>query len=323
MRRLLVLIIPLAMALCLSSIFAAYSYYTTPSLSSPARFALNSTSVSPTSLSPDLEAGVLSFLSSSTERVVITPSSSSPLPSWAILPYAENMTFSLSWGSLRLWNASVSPGLLNGTRVYAFISSSSPSGSQSVLAFEGRMVNSSNSTLITFEREGDRVEALLGKSVLWSGNGKLTFSPEIEVSAEKGALVLLHVNYVSVTAVRSMEWLKVQNALRSFLYSMGSYPLFLLAVVERRRIAQDLAIPFAAAAVTLLLAAAVAFSLGREALANSLSVYAYYALIAAVVAAAARAWIEGRRKNRKEKADKKEGEEKSEESRGAPSRYSR
>ncbi len=36
--------------------------------------------------------------------------------------------------------------------------------------------------------------------------------------------------------------------------------------------------------------------LNDEALANSLSVYAYYALVAAVVAAAARAWVEGRRK---------------------------
>jgi hypothetical protein len=175
---------------------------------------------------------------------------------------------------------------LNGTRAYVFIYSSlSSSGHQSVLAFEGMRVNSSNSTLITFEREGDRVEVFLGKSVLWSGKGKLTFSPEIEVSAEKGALVLLHVNYVSVTAVRSMEWLKVQNALRSFLYSMGSYPLFLIAAIERRRIVQDPAIPFAAVAVGLLLAAAVAFSLGAGALANSLSVYAYFALLVAVAAA--------------------------------------
>ena len=132
-------------------------------------------------------------------------------------------------------------------------------------------------------------------------------SPLLLVKAEKGAQVLLMLNYVSFWDEASLWAQRAGAAERAFALSFPfSFVPLAVAAVEWRRtlmgmkwavsaLGANLAAPFAVAAVGLLLAAAVAYSLSDVWLADSVSVYAYLALVAAVVAAA----IDERRKGRK------------------------
>ncbi len=92
--------------------------------------------------------------------------------------------------------------MVNGSRLYLTVA---PSSSGNVLVLpNGESANVSSSLTMTFEREGRGFKAFLGNASLFSVQGEVAFSPQIRVQAEKGASVLLRVNYVSASSTTFM-----------------------------------------------------------------------------------------------------------------------
>jgi len=335
------LLVALLVSLAISSVVAYSSFSSSPAYSSPKRLALSAEdfSVSPPFLSPDYGSGVLSFVANSALNATL--STPRALPE-ANSTSREEVNFSVYWGYLFRWSISISPGYVNGSAAAGNAGGSrlwiSVVPSEAVPSQEGEVViglvgpggvpkedvrvlaNASGSLpVLSFAYARGRLVVAEGNRTLASfPASSFSPSPLLLVEAEKGAPVLLTLNYVSFWDEASLWAQRVGAAERAFALSFPfSFVPLAVAAVEWRRalkgmrwivraLGANLAAPFAVAAVGLLLAAAVAYSLINFSLADSLSVYAYLALVAAVVAAA----IDERRKG------KRSGEEGDEEREG-------
>ena len=339
------LLVALLVSLAISSVVAYSSFSSSPAYSSPKRLALSAEdfSVSPPFLSPDYGSGVLSFVANSALNATL--STPRALPE-ANSTSREEVNFSVYWGYLFRWSISISPGYVNGSaaagnaggsRLWISVVPSKAAPSQEgevVIGLAGpggvpkgdvSLANASGSLpALSFAYAGGRLVVAEGNRTLASfPASSFSPSPLLLVEAEKGAPVLLTLNYVSFWEEASLLAQRVGAAERAFALSFPlSFVPLAVAAVERRRalrgmrwavraLGANLAAPFAVAAVGLLLASAVAYSLSDVWLADSLSVYAYLALVAAVVAAAVDEWRKGKRRGG-EGDEEREGRKRSE-----------
>jgi len=301
----------LLLCLALASSLYAYALYSFSPVSSPSVYSYPvssfriSSSSSPSSspfplASSDYEAGVLSFASNSALNVTLSPASSPP-PNLTTPPYLANLTFSLYWGYLFRWSFYVSPGSLSGEAVsVAFVplnSSSSPSPLARVLVNGRAVANASGSATLTFSYDSvkERLRLLEGNSTLATWSGSFSPSPSVGVRAEKGAPVLLNLNYVSLSSERDYALARAQRAATYFAYGLLSLPLLVAVAVEWEPFSSlfSRALYFAEARLTKYFALAALvlggaagtyeYALRDEPLANDFALAAYFALLVAVL----------------------------------------
>ncbi len=299
----LAVIVALLLALAVSYGLSYRAYSSLPSRSNATAVPLSSFSVSPSRFSGYYDHGILSFISESASDISISPSNSTSSPS--LLPsssspssYFSNITFSLYWGYLFRWNFSVSPGYVNGSRLYLCVvpASNLPSENASLLYGGKRLsANLSGSLTLLFSSTPSSTSVLLdGNETLLTLKAPLSPSPQINVSADRGALVLLHVNYVTLSYAKSFQEQRASTARSSFLYSfIPSLAVFEAVAVERKRayLVSRSALLFAERRLLLPLSvlflasggAASYFLLkGLSTPANDAALVAYFSLVAAV-----------------------------------------
>jgi len=324
----------LLLSLALASSLYAYALYSFSPVSSPSvysypvsSFRVSSSSSSPFPLpSSDYEAGVLSFASNSALNVTLSPASSPP-PNLTTPPYLANLTFSLYWGYLFRWSFYVSPGSLGGEAVsVAFVpfnSSSSPSPLARVLVNGRAVANASGSATLTFSYDSvkERLRLLEGNSTLATWSGSFSPSPSVGVRAEKGAPVLLNLNYVSLSSERDYAPARAQRAATYFAYGLLSLPLFVAVAVEWEPFSSlfSRALSFAEVRLTKYFALAALvlggaagtyeYALRDEPLANDFALAAYFVLLVAVLLELLKVDREVRRGGRSEGRDGRKNRE--------------
>ncbi|WP_449462577.1 hypothetical protein PQ610_00545 [Tardisphaera miroshnichenkoae] len=323
-------VIAFLLALAVSYAVSYLSYSSIPVRSNATTTPL-SFSISPPSFSRYYDHDILSFLSNSPTVVTMSPSNFTAPSS----PSFYNLTFSLYWGYLFRWNLSVSPGLVNGSRLYVSVVPSSSSSSflpstNASLFYEGRRlpVNLSGSLSLLFSSTPSSTSAVLegpSNATLLKLNSPLSPSPEIAVSAEKGGLVLLQVNYVTLSRAESFEAKREGAARSSFLFTfIPSLAAFEAVAIERRRalslsrVALSLAERFTLPLAVLFLASGGAagylYLKGMMPLANDAALVGYFSLLAAVALELAKVYGE----EREEKKEKEESGQAARPQRGGP-----
>ncbi|MGC8724869.1 MAG: hypothetical protein ACP5VF_13515, partial [Acidobacteriota bacterium] len=193
---LLALLVALLISLPISSSFAYYAFATSPAYSAAKAFPFPSSSfsVSPSYLSSDYDHGILSFMANSALNASLAAPPS--LPSLPASSRAE-VNFSIYWGYLFRWNFSVSPGYVNGSRVFVYVvpSGGAPSTSGTLIAGGKRVGEVNGSALLHFLFSKGEVKLVEGNSTLaaWRAPA-FTPSPLVVLRAERGAMVLLDMN---------------------------------------------------------------------------------------------------------------------------------